>query len=238
MKMYTFDSRVRYSELDNEGKLSIHGLVNYLQDCSSFQSESLRHGVEYLKAQHRGWWLASWQLEILERPKLGDLIKIGTFPYEFKGFYGMRNFFIQDEGGHYLVKANSIWTYVNTDTGHPAKASREEVEAYGQEPRLDMDYYGRKIEVPKNIPAERRDPFPVRRYHIDTNRHMNNSYYPAIAWEYLPEGFRCRKMQVEYKAAAVFGNMIYPSVMGDGSQYWVLLSDADGKAYAVAHMEQ
>ena len=37
--MYTFDSRVRYSETDEEGNLSVVGIMNYLQDCSTFQSE-------------------------------------------------------------------------------------------------------------------------------------------------------------------------------------------------------
>ena len=32
--MYTFDSRVRYSETDEEGNLSVVGIMNYLQDCS------------------------------------------------------------------------------------------------------------------------------------------------------------------------------------------------------------
>ena len=36
--MYTFESRVRYSEMDEFGKLSVTGIMNYLQDCSTFQS--------------------------------------------------------------------------------------------------------------------------------------------------------------------------------------------------------
>ena len=40
--MYTFDSRVRYSETDEEGNLSVVGIMNYLQDCSTFQSEDLK----------------------------------------------------------------------------------------------------------------------------------------------------------------------------------------------------
>ena len=31
-RMYSFDSRVRYSELAENGKLSPDGIVNYLQD--------------------------------------------------------------------------------------------------------------------------------------------------------------------------------------------------------------
>ena len=35
--MYSFDSRVRYSEVDEDRKLSLTGVINYMQDCSTFQ---------------------------------------------------------------------------------------------------------------------------------------------------------------------------------------------------------
>ncbi len=46
--MYTFDSRVRYSETDVNGTLSVTAAVNYFQDCSTFQSEDVGIGVRYL----------------------------------------------------------------------------------------------------------------------------------------------------------------------------------------------
>lgn len=53
--MYTFDSRIRYSETDETGALSLLGVINYMQDCSTFQSEDIGLGVEYLeKRRGRG----------------------------------------------------------------------------------------------------------------------------------------------------------------------------------------
>ena len=60
--MYSFDSRVRYSEVDEDRKLSLTGVINYLQDCSTFQSEDLNQGIDYLTKKHRAWLLASWQI--------------------------------------------------------------------------------------------------------------------------------------------------------------------------------
>ena len=39
--MYQFQSRIRYSEVDSEGRLTMASLINYFQDCSTFQSEDL-----------------------------------------------------------------------------------------------------------------------------------------------------------------------------------------------------
>ena len=44
--MYQFDSRVRYSETDEQGRLSVTGILNYLQDCSTLQSEDIGLGIE------------------------------------------------------------------------------------------------------------------------------------------------------------------------------------------------
>ena len=50
--MYSFDSRVRYSEVDEDRKLSLTGVINYMQDCSTFQSEDLNMGIDYLFHGH------------------------------------------------------------------------------------------------------------------------------------------------------------------------------------------
>ena len=51
--MYSFESRIRYSEVDQNQELSVTGIINYLQDCSTFQSEDLNLGITYLQEHHR-----------------------------------------------------------------------------------------------------------------------------------------------------------------------------------------
>ena len=59
--MYEFNSRVRYSEIDHHGTLTLPALINYFQDCSTFQSEDVGLGTEVLKAEKRAWILSYWQ---------------------------------------------------------------------------------------------------------------------------------------------------------------------------------
>ena len=70
--MYTFDSRIRYSETDETGALSLLGVINYMQDCSTFQSEDIGLGVEYLEKKKRAWLLSSWRIVIDRYPVLGE----------------------------------------------------------------------------------------------------------------------------------------------------------------------
>ena len=57
--MYTFTSRVRFSETDENGKLSLAGIMNYLQDCSVFHSEDVGNGTDVLKKRDRVWLSSS-----------------------------------------------------------------------------------------------------------------------------------------------------------------------------------
>ena len=82
--MYSFNARIRYSEVGGDRKLSVPGIVNYLQDCSTFQSEDLKMGIDYLEKNRRAWWLSSWQIVVERYPQLGEEIVVSTWPYCFK----------------------------------------------------------------------------------------------------------------------------------------------------------
>ena len=231
---YTFKSRVRYSECDQSGQLSLVNMINYFQDCSVFQSEYVGQGVEKLEEEGKVWVLSSWKLEIDHFPMLGDEIEIGTFAIRFRGFYGFRNFFMKDAGGNYLVKVYSIWTFLDRQTGHPTKVQPEEVEAYGVEPELSMKDKSRKIPAPAlDASVEEKAPAAVLSYHLDTNHHVNNGRYVEIASAYLPDDFQVGSMHVSYKKAAVKGDMLYPVVFGMKDRYQVALRNQQGEDYCV-----
>lgn len=230
--MYQFESRVRYSETDEQGQLSLTGILNYFQDCSTFQSEDLGMGIQYLKDQDRAWWLTSWQIVIDRYPALGEKIRVSTWPYDFKGIYGYRNFAISDGKGEYVARANSLWFFYDTRNQKPARIQEADIRGYGgPEPRLVMDYAPRKICLPKEY--EEKDTFLVARHHLDTNHHVNNARYVEMARELLPEDFRVKELRVEYKKAAVLGDYITPRVSRIQQGYVTALCDPQGGPHAV-----
>ncbi len=231
--MYKFESRVRYSETDEYGRLTLTGIMNYLQDCSTFQSEDNGLGISFLTDRHKAWWLSSWQIVADRYPLLGEEIVISTWPYDFKGFYGYRNFTICDKTGEYLVRANSVWFLFDTEKGRPVKIEPDDIRGYGvgREKALDMDYAPRKIEIPEEYILT--EPVVIGKHHIDTNHHVNNAKYVEIAREVLPDEMEVAELRVEYKKAAVFGDAVHPRVSRTEEGYTVSLCDEQGTAYAV-----
>ena len=88
---YSFTSRIRYSEIGEDGNLTLPGLINYFQDCSTFQSEELGNGVDDMLAKGKVWVLAYWQIELVRLPVLGEEVTVQTWAHAFKGFQGERN---------------------------------------------------------------------------------------------------------------------------------------------------
>ena len=232
--MYSFDSCVRYSEVGEDKKLTLNGMINYFQDCSTFHSEELQVGVGKLEALQRVWVLSSWQIVIDRYPSLCERIRISTWPYQFQGFLGWRNFTMTDGDGRMLAWANSLWTFLDTQTGRPARVPEEIENAYELEERLDMNYASRKLPMPKG--GETGDPFVVQKHHLDTNHHVNNGQYIQMAREYVPEDFRIRQMRAEYKKSALLGDMIYPVTAFEDGRYTIGLCDELGKPYAVVEL--
>ncbi len=234
--MYSFESRVRYSEVDSEGYITLNAVLDYFQDCSSFHSEELGVGLEFLMKRKLAWVLSCWQVEISRYPVYGEGITVSTWPYDFKGFLGYRNFTMKDRKGEIAAYANSVWVLLDVEKGRPAKILPEMLEAYEFSPKFPMEYNSRKIQLPEQM--EMHETFPVHKYHIDTNRHVNNGKYVSMAQEYLPQGFKIGKMRTEYRKAAVYGDIIHPFIAEEPGKTVVNLADEQGKPYAVVELEE
>ncbi len=229
--MYTFDSRIRYSETDENGRLTLDGILNYMQDCTNFQSEDLGVGMKYLSEKQIMWVLNSWQIVIKDYPAMGENITIGTQSYGYEKMFGHRNFLITGEGGKTVAIANSLWVLMDMKKGRPMIVTPEIGDVYGKYEPLEMDYAPRKIKLTGE--GIEHQPFEVMEYHLDTNHHVNNGQYVKMAMMCTELDKNISELRVEYKKQAVLGDIIIPVVYENENQTFVSLNGEDGKAFAV-----
>ena len=208
--MYNFSSRVRYSEIDENGKLDISSLVNYFQDCSTFQSEDMRIRLGLSEDIKYAWILCSWQIIVKRVPQLGESISIETWPNQLKGFYGIRNYRLVDEQGEVCAFANSVWVYLNMQTKKPEMIPTKMLQEFKLLPPIEWDWGGRKLQLPKG--GEQQEAFPIISDYLDTNHHVNNGKYVWLAKHYLPDQTQISQLRVEYRNEAKLGDIFYPRV--------------------------
>lgn len=233
--MYSFSSRVRYSEVDSELNLSFPAIINYFQDCSIFHSEDLGIGIDFLKKEQRVWLMNSWQIEVLRFPRYGERLHVNTWPYDFKSMFGYRNFTLTDEEENLLVVANSIWVFADTSTGRPVKPEPSYASRYPVEPPYPMEYAPRKIDLPQElVPLP---PIEVNVSHLDSNNHVNNGQYVTMASALLPDtGYT--SLRVEYKKSAQLGDILYPHLSQNDNCCTIVLADRDRIPYAIAEFKK
>lgn len=222
---YTLETRVRYSECMASEQAGLSGILDYMQDTCTFQAEDLSVGVSYMQEHQTAWVLNSWQADVIRYPVFGERIRITTWPYDFHGFFGFRNFKIEDSCGETIVKASSVWIFMDMHKKRPARIPAEMAAAYKLCPRLEMEYMDRRI--PDFEAESARDPYKIPHHFIDTNRHVNNAKYILMAEELLPPGFQTVRMRAEYKKSAVYGELLYPYMTQRPDFCAVRLDDKD-----------
>ena len=229
--MYQMSRKVTYSEAGMNYKTDIAQIINYFQDCSCFQSDSLHVGPRDLENSGKLWVLNSWQIIVDRYPSYGEDITVGTWAYDFKAMMGMRNFIIDDGKGRRIAKANSIWAFLDAGKGRLVRPDETMIAAYGTESRESMDYAPRKIRLEGNFIKQ--EAVKVSRSCLDTNHHMNNSRYVAVAMEYLPEDFDIYQLRAEYRKSAVYGDILIPEVGNNGDKITIILAAPDGEPYVI-----
>jgi acyl-ACP thioesterase len=234
--MYSYNLKVGYSNTDSSLTMTIPAILDSFEDAATYEAETGPVSMKNLAEMKLVWVLSSWQVVIERRPKLYENIKIITSPYDFKGFLGYRNFWIEGEDGTIDVKASSIWTLLDTEKMRPTKPTEVLLNGYDIRERLDMEYAPRKIAV-KGEPSCG-ESFKIRKYQIDSNKHVNNVEYVKLAMETLPIDHEIKEVRVEYKKSAHYGDTLKSLIYnGDDGSRQVVLEDENGEITSVVEFK-
>lgn len=250
---YKYETMVGYSACTPEDKLKIPEMINMLQNCSMFHSASIGFDLNHYRREKKAWLLSSWQIEIEDLPTFNETLSICTRSHTIKGFFAGRNFWMERTDKTIPVKANTVWFYVDVETGKPVRVPQSEIDGYGCEEKLDMKYESRRLAPPEEM-LQIGEGIVVTEAMLDTNMHVNNGQYIRIAYELIQRfgnemgvkgnkldaaGFYPNVKQIctEYKNAAKYGNIMIPKMAINDDYVWVDLQDEEGKTYAVTRFK-
>lgn len=231
--MYSFDSAVRYSEVDYAGQLSVPGIFDYFQDAALAEAELLGRGVARALDGGICWLLASWRVEIMRRPRFMDQVRPYTWAVAGKGVFAHRYFVLQDlKSNEPLACADSLWFVYDMDRRKVVRPPAEELAAYAAgmghkgpaalaTGRLVLPVAPRSIALPAEGGTDLA-PIPVTEARLDTNKHVNNVQYVRMALEALESrgytGADLSSIDVQFIHAAHLGDTVVPRVFGPTQQ--------------------
>ncbi len=222
--------------LGSNGQLNIPGVVNYFQDVCLFHSHDAGITLDRIHKRHSAWLLNSWYLIFHRFPKLGERVVVSTSPYEFRAIYGMRSFSLKTDDGELLAVADSIWFLYDSMKKKPIRPEQSELDAYGIGPRYDMPKAPRKI----ILPSEEKfiEKLVIYQNQLDTNHHVNNGEYVRISCNYIPDSLISPELRIEYKNAAVLGDIVNVYTAETADCFYVILRNEDGILYTVSEFRK
>lgn len=232
--MFEMKVQVRYSEVDQFGIVKTHQLLEYFQDCGTFQSISLGFGMRGDTEENRAWYLLAWDIKVERYPKISENLTVITEPYKMKGFYGYRRYRIIDEKGCVIVKGDSIWILMDIAKMIPVKIPDYIIKGYISEKVDETITVKRKL--PVKAQWEEKEVLKVSRIFLDSNQHVNNAYYVLWAEDLLPQDFEIGEVKVDYRQSAFLNDTIHVFTAKEEDRWRIKYMNQDETLIAMIDM--
>ncbi|MDR1098984.1 MAG: hypothetical protein LBL28_00735 [Treponema sp.] len=236
--VYEYPLRIGISHIGRDGVLKLGSAADILQNATWFQLDTETAFMAFFRENHAGMYLVSRQIVIFRLPRYGENIRVKSWVTGCDRLFGYRNSAVYDEAGSLCIGAYAVGAFVDLEKAAPLRIPRELADQVEKYEALDMEIFPRKIPVPGGM-VQKPDAIRVQGYHLDNYSHMNNARYVDIASACLPEAFAVRHIRMEYKKAALEGDIIVPwaspaCLSPQGALSLVIsLNDPGGQPYTV-----
>lgn len=230
--MTEYQTRVRYSETDRTGRLSMQGLLRLFQDANYFGIEDAGRGIGYQTAHRAAWFLLSWDVRLLSPPPLSAEVCVTSAFYARTGALAKKYMTLTAPDGALLATADTRWAFVDTDTGLPTPCPE--------------DYFGKDTlqEIPPEIHGGSRiraqetgeilSAFRVSPFLLDENDHVNNVRLTELALSLTHHDDGCRHVRAEFLRQSRLSDRLTPRLSSTQAGEAVLAFLAeDGKPNAL-----
>ena len=173
MDFYKEEVEISSTNIDLNLECKLSELFLYFQDLAGKHSDILGSGRKNTTEKGLIWVITRFDVEITRMPRYGEKVTFTTYPGDSNPVFYYRHFYIEDEKGNVIIKANSLWTILNKETHQLVK------DAFGDKklPKVHLD---NELSAPQKIQIEEGEysySKTIRYSDIDLNAHLNNTRY-------------------------------------------------------------
>lgn len=224
---------------DATGLVTISALCRFAQESAGSHAALLGFGMERLAEQNIAWVLREQAIRVLRYPRLGEAVRIVTWPTRTERILCHRDYAIHDQSGEVVALGTSAWLGLDLATRRPRKADSFF--------HLDEPMPGPVFEqpLPPLSPPEGECVVAVRTARasdMDGLGHMNNLRYLDWITDHLAVsglGGTCRGIAVRYVREVVAGDEVEVrhAVANQGEAFLQMAHRDHGKEVCLARIE-
>lgn len=228
-------------EADSEGKATIAGILNHLQEAAGSHAGMLGLSVVQLLPQGLTWVLSRIIVTMHRYPDYREHVRLETWPAGVDRFMALRDFELFGNHESLIASVRTQWVMVDLNTMRPVALPQNVHEIASGNTRYALPLESPRVSKLEG-PGDYSKSFAVRRSDIDLNRHVNNVNYLIWAMEAVPDEVALTKRP--YEVDLVFRNETHygeeiisrcSPIEGDGSSFQHRIDrSSDGKEVFLA----
>lgn len=212
-------------------------LAGYMQEAAGQSADRFGFGLAELQRRGVTWVVVRQQL-VIDRPiRVGETLKVETWPAGVHRRAAMRDYRLVVEGLE-VGRAISTWYILDLETRKPVMPETVLPEAFHAPSPHVMEPASDHIHRLKESTLQRR--FCVRFSDIDVNHHVTNATYVSWATETIEEciwrDYILRELDVQFLAECPPHNYVLAqsAMTGDTQSTHSIIRESDGKELARA----
>ena len=182
---FTEKYEVTSHDVDVNNNMRPSLIIRYMQETANHQMRD--RGPTYFDLFFKGmsFVITRMTVEITSQLHQYDKIEVSTWNCPCKGATFIRCYEITRDG-ELAARAYSAWAMNNLNTGKLCRTSDVDLSNYESGEPFEMNLPTR-VRLPKDIEYENVGSKEVMYSDVDMNVHMNNTNYPDMLWNYIPD---------------------------------------------------
>ena len=218
--IYKEQYQVRWHDTDAMREMKPSEAVAYMQETANHQFRT--HAVTLDEMRDRdgvGFILSRIAVDFLAPVRAYDEITVATATCAGHGLTFPRRFEILRDG-EVVARAMSQWAMVRVADRTLVRAQDAPL-SFGDEEQIELDTPLR-YRVPRELTFETVGERRIVYSDLDYNMHMNNTKYPNMVCDFLPDAnaLRVTGMALSYQREAAFGDVLTVERATDGAGTW------------------
>jgi acyl-ACP thioesterase len=223
--IFKHNFEIGLENINKKKEVTNKSLLQYLENSSSRHSDSIKDGITDIIDNGVTWVLLEWKMEVINRPKYGDVLEIHTWIRNSTKLYTYRDFEIYVNGEKKVI-ASAKWLVIDINTLRPLRITDELLSKY--EPELDKRVF-EELEFEKVIEQEKYEKeieYPIRKSDIDINDHVHNLNYLDMVYEIL-DIEELNNVRIVYKKEIKYNDRIKVFSLSNSSKNYIKIVNID-----------
>lgn len=230
---YSRKFTTKWHDTDANRIVTTSKILMYMQETGNLQCKDFGNPLDEMRDEKgQGFILGSISLKVFKPIYAYEDIEVFTWCKETRGFSFLRYFEIVRDG-EVVASASSTWALVDINNKTLVRGDESMDKFYPIDTPMDESILPKKVRIKRDAPLTQIGERRIMFSDIDYNMHMNNTKYPDMVFDFLPqrEEKYISEISLSYVKEAHYGDTISVNLVSvdENGYYEVVTKNSAGE---------